>query len=756
MDESTQEQTLCHCCGCVIEGDPIWIGDDPYCQDCVFQCEHCHEMESIENKHIIGRNEDMRICQNCYDNEVRLCSICQESELIDNLADVDGCLVCPGCVEENTSYCESCEEDHLNENMTETWDERRLCAVCANEESYTETCAACDYLARPQDVIDMPKNFNEALKTVIETADLNATFSEPTEMVKVCKECQQNALSVEVAVGIHTRSYLEVAFPKIKPWSFNLQHLPDDTKIAIISDARFGRIPVVRRSQPTMWIEKILAYVTFQIITDEVYNKADELTNILIPTKIVTKEQLVDMLVIALIEQNINILKLSDAQITHQAEYSWHKYFPDQSTPTTTAIEVETAPFHQLVSAIGSETLNDRCPDWREKLRDLEEKIRQHNKQVSLRQIGEDNNTEGDNMRCPLCNSLINENNKITNEAGVCQRCIYGEMCPECKKQGYPICPDCLINYGKQKNKLETKLFQLSTNNMVRRYHDSADNFIKNTKLRMSDEKPYLYYGVELEMCIPFERSTNNFARDMLNAAKGLFVAECDSSLENGIEFISRPLSYRRWKSQEVQQILNDMNKVAKKYNYNRMSQDSAGMHVHLSKLFFQKNTTKTTNEQIDDLNWIIQNYEKELRSITGREPGDYNRSMFTSIERDLKSFIESRNIKQATITTKIEKTRIPMDHHSMVSMSNSGETIEVRAFRGTCDPLTIMARIELCRNLAHFARKYSIENMTLDKAFNCKQSPFLEQYIKENKIEVDSKKKLKSSQNVKIEVKSN
>ena len=242
----------------------------------------------------------------------------------------------------------------------------------------------------------------------------------------------------------------------------------------------------------------------------------------------------------------------------------------------------------------------------------------------------------------------------------------------------------------------------------------------------------------------------------MLKAGKGLFVAESDSSLDNGVEFISRPLSYKMWKSQEVQQILSDMKKVAESFRYDEMSQNSAGMHVHLSKLFFQKNTTKTTNEQIDDLNWIIQNYEKELRDITGREPGDYNRSMFTNIERDLRSFIESRNLKQATITTKIDKTRIPMDHHSMVSMSNSGDTIEVRAFKGTDDPLTIMARIELCRNLAHFARKYSIENMTLDKAFNCKQSPFLEEFIKNNNINIDSKKKLKSSQNVKIEVKSN
>ena len=756
MDGSTNEQTLCHHCSCVIENDPVWIENNPYCEDCTFECEHCHEIGQIDNQHIIGRDNGTQVCQRCFDNEAQLCSICDNWELTDNLADVDGCLVCPTCVEESVSCCELCEEDHLDENMVNTWDGRQLCEQCAREEGYTETCVVCDYLAKQQDIEEMPKNFNEALKNLVKLADLNAEFTQPTKMAKVCKACQKNALSIKVAAGTSTRSFLEIVFPKIAPWQINLRHLPDDAKVAIISDARYGRVPIIRNNGTTMWTEKILAHVTFQVLTNEVYDKAAELNNILVPTTIITKEQLVDKLVMALNDQNIHALKLPGAQIIHQAEYSWRKNFPDEEIPTTMTMEIEMLPFHQLAAAIGDETLDNRCLDWRQKLRNLEQKISQYNEQISLRQLnGNNNNTEGDGMRCTLCNSLIDENNKIANETGICMRCIYGEMCPECKKKGYPVCPDCLINYGKQKNKLETKLFQLSNNNMVRRYHDSTDNFIKSTKLRMPDEKPYLYYGIELEMCIPFDRSTSNFAKEMLEAGKGLFVAESDSSLDNGVEFISRPLSYKRWKSPEVQQILNDMKKVAEKFRYDQMCQDSAGMHVHLSKLFFQKNTTKTTNEQIDDLNWIIQNYEKELRPITGREPGDYNRSMFSNIERDLKAFIESRNLKQATITTKIDKTRIPMDHHSMISMSNSGETVEVRAFKGTCDPLTIMARIELCRNLAHFARKYDIENMTLDKAFNCKQSPFLEQYIKDNKIEVDSKKKLKSSQNVKIEVKS-
>ena len=45
MDESTQEQIECHCCHSIIEGDPILLGGEQYCDDCVVRCELCNEYE---------------------------------------------------------------------------------------------------------------------------------------------------------------------------------------------------------------------------------------------------------------------------------------------------------------------------------------------------------------------------------------------------------------------------------------------------------------------------------------------------------------------------------------------------------------------------------------------------------------------------------------------------------------------------------------------------------------------------------------
>lgn len=759
MDESTQEIALCHCCSNQIDEDTsVQIDEHRYCENCVFQCHHCQEMEVIDNEHTIGYSEDISVCQNCFYNDVQTCSICDSYELSDNMLEIDDRIICQTCADENTAMCDECQERHLDENTVSTWDEQTLCTECAEAEGYTERCEICQYAAREQDLTELPTDIDQALKELAKRASMSVAFDEPTITAPVCKGCLSQSLSVMATIRENgsDREHLELIFPRKEPYQISLAQHPEQTKIAILSDAKYVMMPCFRENQRTEWVSKISNEVNFQIVSDEVFDKiaALERVNTAILAKIVNKSRLEEILVEALNNQDINALTLQERTVTHQARYNWTKRYPDEEFPTTTVVHIEVNPFDRLAFMIGEARMNQICPDWREKLHDLKEKITEHNRLVTLRLVEQNNNREGDNMRCSMCNSLIDENNKTANEACVCQRCIYGEMCPECKRNGYPVCPDCLINYGKQKSKLETKLFQLSNNNRMKRYHDSEDRFIKTTRLRMPDEKPYLYYGVELEMCIPFTMPIDNFAKEMLEAGRGLFVAEADSSLDNGVEFISRPLSYKKWKSQEVQQILAAMKSIAMKYKYDQMSQNSAGMHVHLSKLFFQKNTTKSQSEQIDDLNWIIQNYEKELRPITGREPGEYNSSIFASIERDLKSFIESRNIRQATITTKVDKTKVPIDHHSMVSMSGSGNTVEVRAFKGTCDPLTIMARIELCRNLAHFARKYDIENMTLDKAFSCKQSPFLEEYTKTNGIKVDSKKKLKSSQNVKIEVK--
>ena len=73
--------------------------------------------------------------------------------------------------------------------------------------------------------------------------------------------------------------------------------------------------------------------------------------------------------------------------------------------------------------------------------------------------------------------------------------------------------------------------------------------------------------------------------------------------------------------------------------------------------------------------------------------------------------------------------------HHHMVSETN--QTLEVRTFSTPRTLLHVMAAIEICRNLAHYARNYPLKGVNLGQIMHSKPSPFLDEYIKELKFDL-------------------
>ena len=73
--------------------------------------------------------------------------------------------------------------------------------------------------------------------------------------------------------------------------------------------------------------------------------------------------------------------------------------------------------------------------------------------------------------------------------------------------------------------------------------------------------------------------------------------------------------------------------------------------------------------------------------------------------------------------------------HHHMVSETN--QTLEVRTFSTPKTLLHVMAAIEICRNLAHYARNYPLKGVNLGQIMHSKPSPFLDEYIEELKFDL-------------------
>ena len=94
----------CTECGQWIDEDDVyWVGDDPYCGDCVVYCERCNCC--------VPYNDAIRVNGSYY---------CQ--------------VYCRDCADDKAFYCESCDEWFTKENgfydeYTDSW----YCKVCYEE-----------------------------------------------------------------------------------------------------------------------------------------------------------------------------------------------------------------------------------------------------------------------------------------------------------------------------------------------------------------------------------------------------------------------------------------------------------------------------------------------------------------------------------------------------------------------------------------------------------------------------------------------
>lgn len=160
----------CECCeNWVDEEDVCWIGDTPYCRDCVSYCEICDEyyldgdgcwIESEERyvcddcyreyyaacDHCDGdfdkenmywvESEGIYVCEDCYENYYFTCSHCNEVYSNSEMHTThDGCIICDDCYENYYFICEHCGEIYPNRDNV---DETNLCLDCYDEKS--EAC----------------------------------------------------------------------------------------------------------------------------------------------------------------------------------------------------------------------------------------------------------------------------------------------------------------------------------------------------------------------------------------------------------------------------------------------------------------------------------------------------------------------------------------------------------------------------------------------------------------------------------------
>ena len=316
-----------------------------------------------------------------------------------------------------------------------------------------------------------------------------------------------------------------------------------------------------------------------------------------------------------------------------------------------------------------------------------------------------------------------------------CVNCIKTPLMRTLEEKGEYESALYLTERAKFMNHLETTLIpqKIRPDNY---HHPLHDNF-KARKYRLPDEHPYLYYGAEIEIDLPSGRNRITFAETICMVSEGLFVAERDASIPNGVEFITRPMSYKAWTSDKVTQLLDKVFDVMDKWGANTINQEHSGLHIHMSKKFFNKSKTKTTDQQLQDLAWIFEFYNKEIAQFSRRELNEFCQTREYKVKNQFARKNDINNIKMKIQLEKdglIKSTGSGDSHHHIIAETN--QTVEIRSFKTVTNTGSLLAAIEFSRNIAHYVRNYTTEGKNLQQILSAKRSPYLDEYMKQRKLD--------------------
>jgi len=206
-----------------------------------------------------------------------------------------------------------------------------------------------------------------------------------------------------------------------------------------------------------------------------------------------------------------------------------------------------------------------------------------------------------------------------------------------------------------------------------------------------------LYFGVELEVEFPpnnFETSSwGSIAEYTLGLLPSFVYAKTDSSVEKGFEIVSHPMTYK-WLKENIkdwEKILDLRHKGYISYNTK-----TCGMHIHLSKTAFGSfHLYKFMKFFYENVAFVLKISQRDSK-------------------REIKRWASFDNVDDATVLYKAKYKRGGPERHVAVNI-NSEDTVEVRIFKGTLNPISFWKNIEFCKCVYDFTKDHSNKCINVD-----------------------------------------
>ena len=230
-------------------------------------------------------------------------------------------------------------------------------------------------------------------------------------------------------------------------------------------------------------------------------------------------------------------------------------------------------------------------------------------------------------------------------------------------------------------------------NNGICNYHahHSADPiFYGDTE---NNAHPYL--GVELEV------DMGGYYDDVADEVKNIMgydfiYQESDGSIDDGFENITQPATLKYHESKE-----DDYHKMFRYLvhkGYRSHNTRTCGLHVHFNRSFFDNK-----DEYIENLLYIMDKFWNEMSKFSRRTNNRLNEWARKHEKTPTEIIIDMHNHNET--------------RYYAINLTNN-DTIEFRMFRGTLNPNSFFATLEMVDNIvtkAKYCTKEELENMTFE-----------------------------------------
>lgn len=281
-------------------------------------------------------------------------------------------------------------------------------------------------------------------------------------------------------------------------------------------------------------------------------------------------------------------------------------------------------------------------------------------------------------------------------------------MCGECTREHYTECSDC----GVLRHNDDTYWSEYDSESRCEScYYDHVDSMengenIPNVfgyhsgapwglvfhNMTSYHDSPIhtTYFGVELE-CEYVDSGISDTLETMMS--KRIGHAETDSSLDQGIEFITQPATLGAWRYDFGDKVRQYMARVLD--HGGTFAQSTCGAHVHVSRTAFDN------ENHLARFITFMRHNESFILAISGRET--------------LEQWAKVNAYRSGDMRREIKNKR--GDRYRAVNLNNA-DTVEIRAFAGSDSFADILGSVEFIDALINYTRDLSISDINIGALF--------------------------------------